>query len=266
MPKLFQVYGVGQPLIPVLPPPIPFASVPTSVDTNFSIGQIVYTPVHNPTAFYMFGGGTNWIQFASNSGDVLAVNGTASQITASTTLGTVTLSIPSTFIAPGSVEVTSGFSVDAGTSTILGTVRINNSGIGVTTIGTGGTGATNIGNANGNTTVTGTLTTSAGITATTGNIAASSGNVSASGTVTGTGGVIATTGNVLATAGQVVAGGDTGGVASSTSLTNANSTTISTGVGSVKMSTTNAATNAAWVKIYVGTTAYWIPAWTTNAP
>lgn len=44
------------------------------------------------------------------------------------------------------------------------------------------------------------------------------------------------------------------------------STTISTGVGSVKMSTANAATNTAWIPIaYAGTT-YYIPAWTTNAP
>ena len=44
------------------------------------------------------------------------------------------------------------------------------------------------------------------------------------------------------------------------------STTISTGVGSVKMSTANAATNTAWIPFkYAGST-YYIPAWTTNAP
>lgn len=44
------------------------------------------------------------------------------------------------------------------------------------------------------------------------------------------------------------------------------STTISTGIGSVKMSTANAATNAAWIPFaYAGTT-YYVPAWTTNAP
>ncbi len=44
------------------------------------------------------------------------------------------------------------------------------------------------------------------------------------------------------------------------------STTISTGVGSVKMTTGNAATNTAWIPIsYAGTT-YYVPAWTTNAP
>lgn len=44
------------------------------------------------------------------------------------------------------------------------------------------------------------------------------------------------------------------------------STTISTGVGSVKMSTANAATNTAWIPLsYAGTT-YFVPAYTTNAP
>lgn len=44
------------------------------------------------------------------------------------------------------------------------------------------------------------------------------------------------------------------------------STTISTGVGSVKMSSANPGTNAAWIPIaYAGTT-YFVPAWTTNSP
>jgi hypothetical protein len=73
-------------------------------------------------------------------------------------------------------------------------------------------------------------------------------------------------GAVIATNGSVSAGADTGGVASTTTISNANSTTISTGVGSIKMSTANAATNSAWIKAYIGTTPYWIPAFTTNAP
>ena len=60
--------------------------------------------------------------------------------------------------------------------------------------------------------------------------------------------------------------GDDGGVASTVGISNVGSTTISTGVGSVKMSSVNAATNSAWIKVYFGTTAYWIPAWTTNSP
>lgn len=79
-------------------------------------------------------------------------------------------------------------------------------------------------------------------------------------------GVLTATGNITASGGQLFAGGDAAGVASTTSITNTNSTTISTGNGTVKMSSANPGTNAAWIKIYVGTSAYWIPAWTTNAP
>jgi hypothetical protein len=32
------------------------------------------------------------------------------------------------------------------------------------------------------------------------------------------------------------------------------------------MSSANPGTNAAWIKIYIGTTPYWIPAWATNSP
>lgn len=67
-------------------------------------------------------------------------------------------------------------------------------------------------------------------------------------------------------AGEVRANGDAGGMAATTSLTAINSTTISSGDGSIKMSTANPGTNSAWIKIYIGTTAYWVPAWLTNAP
>lgn len=52
----------------------------------------------------------------------------------------------------------------------------------------------------------------------------------------------------------------------SVQVTTGGSTTISTGVGSIRMSTANAATNSAWIPfIYAGTT-YYLPAFTTNAP
>ena len=44
------------------------------------------------------------------------------------------------------------------------------------------------------------------------------------------------------------------------------STTISTGVGSVKMSTVNAATNTVWIPMRYNGTTYYVPGWTTNAP
>jgi hypothetical protein len=92
------------------------------------------------------------------------------------------------------------------------------------------------------------------------------GSLTTTTTLTGGTGVTATTGSVTATAGMLFAGGDTAGVASTTAISSTSSATISTGVGSVKMSSANPGTNTAWIKIYIGTSAFWIPAWTTNAP
>lgn len=62
------------------------------------------------------------------------------------------------------------------------------------------------------------------------------------------------------------ASGDGGGAAGFIALTNVNSTTIGAGTGTVKMSSGNSANNAAWFKVYIGATAYWVPAWATNSP
>lgn len=78
--------------------------------------------------------------------------------------------------------------------------------------------------------------------------------------------IAATTGNITATAGQLFAGGDSSGVASTISITNTNDNTIGLGDGSIKMASGNPATNTIWLKIYIGVTPYWIPAWTTNSP
>ena len=75
-----------------------------------------------------------------------------------------------------------------------------------------------------------------------------------------------TTSYVPFISGEIRAGSDIGGATGFTSLTKTNSTTIGAGVGVIKMSSANNADNSAWIKIYIGTTAYWIPAWTTNSP
>lgn len=106
MSKMFQVYGIGQALIPVLPPPLPFQTAPTSNQTNYEIGQVVYTPPKSPTAFYIYGGGGNWIQITDVDGPVESVTGTTNQILASPTTGSVVLSLigpytPATYTAHG---------------------------------------------------------------------------------------------------------------------------------------------------------------------
>jgi hypothetical protein len=119
MAKMFQVYGIGQALISVLPPPVPFENAPTSNQTNYEIGQLVYTPPKTPTAFYLYAGGGIWVQFASNSGDIIAVQGTANQVAVSTVAGVATVSLigpytPSTYTAHGVL-------IGEGTSSIVAT-------------------------------------------------------------------------------------------------------------------------------------------------
>lgn len=72
-----------------------------------------------------------------------------------------------------------------GATTIVGTTLINASGSAVSTIGTGGTGAVHIGNATGNTAVTGSLTASTTLTATSGAITATNGNFTCTAVSTG---------------------------------------------------------------------------------
>lgn len=178
MAKMFQVYGIGQALIPVLPPPLPFENAPTSNQTNYEIGQVVYTPPNAPTTFYIYAGGGNWEVLSSSGGNISQVLGTASQITVTTVAGVATVSLPAAITAPGSLTTTT--SLSATTTVIAGT---------------------------GMTATTGDVTASAGnIVATLGNISATAGSVSAGTTVTAGTGITSTTGNIVATAGAVNAG------------------------------------------------------------
>jgi hypothetical protein len=151
----------------------------------------------------------------------------------------------------GGVGTFTSLTVTPGPTAITGTTTINNSGAGVTTIGTGGTGAVNIGNATGNTAVTGSLSTTTSLTATT--------------TVTAGTGITSTTGAITATAGAIVAGtilrasGDAAGVASTNSLSNV--VVNAAGGGTVTFGANGAGniTQDGWIKVYVGTTAAYIP-------
>lgn len=117
MSKMSQVYGIGQALIPVLPPPIPFESAPNSNQTNYEIGQIVYTPSGVATDFYIYAGAGNWIHLTDTDGSILSVLGTTNQITATNVAGVVTLTLPTTIVAPGSVAATTTLTATLGNIT-----------------------------------------------------------------------------------------------------------------------------------------------------
>ncbi len=122
---------------------------------------------------------------------LVTMAGTANQITTTGALNKLTFSIPAVFTAPGSIASTTGltagttFTATGGASTFVGTFHANITGAATTVIGTGGTGAVQIGNATGNTAVTGSLTASTTLTATSGAITATNGNLVA--TAIGTG-------------------------------------------------------------------------------
>jgi hypothetical protein len=77
-------------------------------------------------------------------------------------------------------------------------------------------------------------------------------------------------GNVFITSGATsIAKFSTNGMrvlAGTVDVATGGSTTISTGVGSVRMSTANAATNAVWIPMKYNGTTYYVPGYTTNAP
>lgn len=183
----------------LLPPDLQIATrAPTSADKAYVKGTL-WLNTANSTAF-MWPGSSNWISLGSGTtGAIVTITGdsggaesplagnfsllgTANQITVTGAANKETFSLSATLVAPGSLTVTSGFTVSAGTSslkatTIVGTTLINASGAAATTIGTGGTGVVNIGNATGNTAVTGSLTASTTLTATLGAITATNGNL-----------------------------------------------------------------------------------------
>ena len=93
MPKAQRVYGNGTPEVYVLPVPIAFQTAPTSSQTNYEIGQVVYTPPNTPTAFYIYAGGGNWVEFTSSStgvfpGALTASNGNITATNGNLVLGT----------------------------------------------------------------------------------------------------------------------------------------------------------------------------------
>lgn len=74
-----------------------------------------------------------------------------------------------------------------------------------------------------------------------------------------------TGGGLIAGAG-IQSSADPGGTASTNTMSSVASSTISSGTGTVKMSTANSANNTGWLKFYCGTSVCWVPAWVTNAP
>lgn len=119
--------------------------------------------------------------------------------------------------------------VTPGPTSITGTTNINTAGAGVTTIGTGGTGAVSIGNATGNTSITGSLTTSAALTVSAGGLTVTAGGLSAVGTTTINGAGAANTVIGTGGTGAVFIGNSTGNTSVTGTLTSTDDITVTAG-------------------------------------
>lgn len=100
---------------------------PNSTDILYSLGKEWIWP--NNGIWFLVGlssaGGVttaNWQQAVSSSGDILAINGTANQITASTSSGTTTISLPSAITTPGSLTTTTTLTGGTGITATTGNI------------------------------------------------------------------------------------------------------------------------------------------------
>lgn len=169
----------------VAPPDLQLATRnPTSSDTAYVKGQL-WLNTSASTAF-MWPGSGNWISLGSGtagaivtltggsggalspSGGNMNLLGTANQITSTGSGSTITFSIPSTFIAPGSIASTTSITAGNGLTVTLGNLVVSAGNI-----------STTVGSISSATTVT----AGTGLTITTGNLTISSGNANITGNV-----------------------------------------------------------------------------------
>jgi hypothetical protein len=106
---------------------------PTSADVNYVLGKEWIWPNNGVwKLIYLTNAGgvltATWVELASSTGAVVAVVGTASQVSVSTTAGTATVSLPAAVTAPGSVTATTTLTATLGNITatngnlVLGTL------------------------------------------------------------------------------------------------------------------------------------------------
>lgn len=125
-PQNISLYGTPQPLSNQSQPPIQAQRAPTTLDVGYTVGQLwVDVPAQTLYILTAVGGGeATWALLTSGTGAVLelaggtgtatptdgviTLAGTTNEITTTASSSTVTFSIPSTFVAPGTITATSG--------------------------------------------------------------------------------------------------------------------------------------------------------------
>lgn len=110
--RIQQALGRDAPYVNVLPVPVLAARAPQTTDIIPEGALFIDTSVTPNVIYTSLGNGT----FATG-GTGLSVTGTANQITANTVSTVATLSIPTTFIAPGSIASTTSLTATLGNIT-----------------------------------------------------------------------------------------------------------------------------------------------------
>lgn len=265
-------YGRGAAAVDLAPVPQKSNGIPTG-STAYDFGQLIRNTATG--TWYIYSGGTTYDAIGGGSGQVSTISGNSG--TATPSAGNIGV------VGTGSITTTASGSTDTISLTGLTNhaVLVGAGTATITKLAVGSTGQVLIG-ATGADPAWGALGVNSGLTAHgvlvgEGNSAIAALAVGSTGTVLAgsTGADPAFTANPSVTSltasgdvkgASITASGDAGGAASTIQLSNVNSSTISTGDGAIKMSSANPGTNTAWLKLYIGTSAFWLPAWTTNAP
>ncbi len=92
---------------------------PLAVDTNRNVVSLT-TGISNVGYVLTSTGGSSLPTWQATSGGVTSVTGTANQVTASPTTGAVVVSLPSTIITPGTLQVSSYASIGASVNSLYG--------------------------------------------------------------------------------------------------------------------------------------------------
>ena len=189
------IYGFPQPLTQVFPSPVIAQRSPLTTDFKYPIGQewvdavgkdvyILVDITSNSATWDVMAQDPGTLQTltADSGGTIVPVSnnidllGTATEITTTGSGSTITFSVPATFVAPGSIESTTTFSVGTdldvtGNSSLTGTLGVTGlttlaalTQVGTASINGSGAGTTAIGSsAGGNITITGSPTSTTAI-------------------------------------------------------------------------------------------------------
>lgn len=134
--RIQRAYGIGVPYVNVFPIPISAERAPVSgQDTEYPQGQAWFDNSVSPVVEYVFDGHGTWV--TGTPGSISSVLGTTNQITAATAAGVTTLSIPTTFIAPGSIASTTTLTGGTGVIATTGNITATNGNFVATASGTG---------------------------------------------------------------------------------------------------------------------------------